>query len=114
MGEAKQEAGRKAWGTMYKTLMSPRCMNCHPAGDAPLQTDVSRPHAMNISRLMGLLNALNPTAALKRGYTITLGTSGKPLRNTTEALAESRLTTRFFDGYVLSEVKHPHPSDPKG
>jgi hypothetical protein len=51
VGEAKQEAGRRAWGTVYKTLMSPRCMNCHPAGDAPLQTDASRPHAMNISRL---------------------------------------------------------------
>lgn len=48
---AKEEAGRKAWGTVYKTLMSPRCMNCHPVGDAPLQTDASRPHAMNISRV---------------------------------------------------------------
>ena len=25
-------------------------MNCHPAGDAPLQTDASTPHQMNISR----------------------------------------------------------------
>jgi hypothetical protein len=32
-------------------LQSPRCRNCHPAGDAPLQTDQSSPHAMNITRL---------------------------------------------------------------
>lgn len=32
-------------------LQSPRCSNCHPAGDAPLQTDQSSPHAMNITRL---------------------------------------------------------------
>jgi hypothetical protein len=32
-------------------LQSPRCRNCHPAGDAPLQTDRARPHAMNITRL---------------------------------------------------------------
>jgi cytochrome c1 len=47
---ARATRGREAWATVYKTLMSPRCMNCHPAGDAPLQTDMSRPHAMNISR----------------------------------------------------------------
>ena len=68
--------------------------------------------SMNIARLLGLLNALNPTAALKRGYTITLGATGKPLRNIKEALAEPRLTTRFCDGDVVSEVKHPHPSGP--
>jgi hypothetical protein len=51
VSEARQAAGREAWGTVYKTLMSPRCMNCHPAGDAPLQTDASSPHAMNISRV---------------------------------------------------------------
>lgn len=37
--------------TLYRTLENPRCMNCHPSGDAPLQCDDSRPHAMAISRL---------------------------------------------------------------
>ena len=27
-----------------KVLMSPRCLNCHPAGDRPSQTDLMRPH----------------------------------------------------------------------
>ncbi|HTD41348.1 MAG TPA: hypothetical protein VK671_12055, partial [Mucilaginibacter sp.] len=29
----------KAFMSVYKVLMSPRCMNCHPAGDVPLQGD---------------------------------------------------------------------------
>jgi hypothetical protein len=44
------EAGKKAFVDVARVLQSPRCMNCHPAGDRPLQTDLSRPHAMNISR----------------------------------------------------------------
>ncbi len=43
-------AGRKAFIEVAKVLQSPRCMNCHPTGDRPLQTDQSVPHAMNISR----------------------------------------------------------------
>ena len=42
--------GAKAFGTVAKVLQSPRCMNCHPAGDRPLQGDVGRPHALWISR----------------------------------------------------------------
>jgi hypothetical protein len=43
--------GIAAFQTVYKVLLSPRCMNCHPAGDAPLQHDDSRPHGQNITRL---------------------------------------------------------------
>jgi hypothetical protein len=35
---------------IQQVLQSPRCMNCHPSGNAPLQTDASRPHKMNITR----------------------------------------------------------------
>lgn len=44
------EDGKKAFVSIARVLQSPRCMNCHPVGDAPLQTDASRPHAMNITR----------------------------------------------------------------
>jgi hypothetical protein len=40
----------KAFETVYKTLMSPRCMNCHPAGDVPLQGDDSHLHVMGSKR----------------------------------------------------------------
>ena len=36
----------KAFEKVYTVLMSPRCMNCHPAGDVPLQGDDSHLHAM--------------------------------------------------------------------
>ena len=40
----------KAFLQVYKVLMSPRCMNCHPAGDQPLQGDDSRLHAGKVLR----------------------------------------------------------------
>jgi len=39
-------ASVSAFGEVYKVLMSPRCMNCHPAGDVPLQGDDSHLHQM--------------------------------------------------------------------
>ena len=34
----------KAFMEVYKVLMSPRCMNCHPSGDVPLQGDDGQLH----------------------------------------------------------------------
>ncbi len=36
----------QAFKKVYAVLMSPRCMNCHPAGDVPLQGDDSHLHEM--------------------------------------------------------------------
>ena len=46
-----EDEGLAAFADIYAVSMSPRCMNCHPAGDAPLQTDASTPHTMNVTRL---------------------------------------------------------------
>ena len=35
-----------AFKIVYNVLMSPRCMNCHPAGNVPLQGDDSHLHTM--------------------------------------------------------------------
>lgn len=43
-------AGVRAFADVARVLQSPRCLNCHPAGNAPLQGDDSRPHAMNVTR----------------------------------------------------------------
>lgn len=43
-------ASQKAFLAAYKVLMSPRCMNCHPAGDAPLQGEDSKLHAQGVKR----------------------------------------------------------------
>lgn len=40
----------KAFMQVYAVLISPRCMNCHPAGDVPLQGDDSHLHAMSPQR----------------------------------------------------------------
>lgn len=40
----------QAFLQVYKVLMSPRCMNCHPAGDQPLQGEDSHIHTMNVQR----------------------------------------------------------------
>ncbi len=36
----------KAFMEVYKVLVSPRCVNCHPAGNVPLQGDDSHLHGM--------------------------------------------------------------------
>jgi hypothetical protein len=41
---------RAAFLAAYQVLMHPRCLNCHPAGDAPLQGDDSHPHLQNVQR----------------------------------------------------------------
>jgi hypothetical protein len=45
-----EAASRAAFLDAYKVLMHPRCLNCHPSGDAPLQGDDSHVHAQNVKR----------------------------------------------------------------
>ncbi len=47
---ADAAASAKAFVSASLVLLHPRCVNCHPAGDAPLQGDESKPHAMNAKR----------------------------------------------------------------
>lgn len=39
-----------AFGTIQKVLQSPRCVNCHIPGDAPLQGETGTPHTQNVLR----------------------------------------------------------------
>jgi hypothetical protein len=41
---------KEAFIAAYKVFMHPRCMNCHPAGDVPLQGDDSHLHAQGVKR----------------------------------------------------------------
>jgi hypothetical protein len=43
-------ASQAAFLRIYKVLTSPRCQNCHPSGDAPLQGDDSHVHIQNVKR----------------------------------------------------------------
>jgi mono/diheme cytochrome c family protein len=46
----KVAAGKQAFAQVARVLQSPRCQNCHPSGDRPLQGEQGKPHAQNISR----------------------------------------------------------------
>lgn len=46
----KVAAGKAGFVEVARVLQSPRCVNCHPGGDRPLQGDDGRVHAQNISR----------------------------------------------------------------
>jgi len=43
-------ASRNAFLQVYKVFTSPRCQNCHPPGDTPLQGDDSHIHLQNVKR----------------------------------------------------------------
>jgi hypothetical protein len=48
---SKDNAGAgEAFLAAYKVFMHPRCMNCHPTGDVPLQGDDSHLHFQNVKR----------------------------------------------------------------
>ncbi|MGH9792486.1 MAG: hypothetical protein ACRD5W_14855 [Candidatus Acidiferrales bacterium] len=40
----------QAFAQAFPVFLHPRCMNCHPTGDVPLQGDDSRPHQQRVRR----------------------------------------------------------------
>lgn len=48
--ESDSAISQRAFLQVYQVLMSPRCMNCHPAGDVPLQGDDSHLHTQGVQR----------------------------------------------------------------
>jgi hypothetical protein len=49
-GAPDAAASKAAFQQVYRVLVSPRCQNCHPAGDGPLQGDDSHVHIQNVKR----------------------------------------------------------------
>ena len=47
---AKREESERAFARVAEVLRHPRCMNCHPVGDAPRQTDNRHLHRMLVAR----------------------------------------------------------------
>jgi hypothetical protein len=47
---AAAEASRRAFLEAYPVFAHPRCVNCHPGGDQPLQGDSGSPHAQRVKR----------------------------------------------------------------
>ncbi len=44
------EGAKKAFAEAADVLFHPRCLNCHPSGDAPLIRDDAQPHPFNVKR----------------------------------------------------------------
>jgi exodeoxyribonuclease VII large subunit len=68
--------------------------------DSQLQHEKS-----TLARNAAVLRALNPAAALARGYTITMDENGQILRSAKDAMKSKELTTRFHDGDVKFQVR---------
>jgi hypothetical protein len=47
---ADSTISKKAFLAVYEVMLSPRCMNCHPAGDVPLVGDESKLHPQGAKR----------------------------------------------------------------
>ena len=43
-------AAQKAFNAASEVMFHPRCLNCHPSGDAPMIRDDSQPHMFNVKR----------------------------------------------------------------
>lgn len=48
--DAPKSDAKTSFDVVAKVLLSPRCRNCHPAGDRPLQHDDGRIHAQEVGR----------------------------------------------------------------
>jgi len=48
--EADEAQAIAAFNDAFLVFSHPRCMNCHPAGNAPLQGDDGHPHAFRVQR----------------------------------------------------------------
>ena len=49
-GKPDSTASAAAFQQVHRVLTSPRCQNCHPSGDAPLQGEDSHVHLQNVRR----------------------------------------------------------------
>lgn len=54
--------------------------------------------------LRALLTSLGPDATLKRGFSLTLGPDGRPIRRASDVKPGDRLRTRLADGAITSTV----------
>jgi hypothetical protein len=61
-----------------KVIQSPRCLNCHPAGDRPTQTDAMRPHIPLVVRGDGGMGAAGGLACTTCHHDANFDAAGVP------------------------------------
>jgi hypothetical protein len=77
-GDGDRAASLAAWDDIYRVLQHPRCRNCHPAGDAPLQRDDGIRHAQNVTRRSVKNGLLCAECHRARNSTVANGPPGAP------------------------------------
>jgi hypothetical protein len=87
-----QEAG--------KVIQSPRCMNCHPAGERPTQTDSMRPHEPLVVRGDGGMGAPGGLACTTCHHEANFDPAGVP-GNPKWALAPAEMA---WQGKTLGQI----------
>ncbi len=63
-----------------------------------------RTEQVRLDGLLQQLNALNPLAILRRGYSLTMAADGRVVRRAKDVGRGDRLTTRLAEGHLTSEV----------
>lgn len=61
-----------------------------------------------INQQLRTIKALSPEATLQRGYSITLGPDGRPVRSAATIHPDDQLQTRLASGSITSTVTHTH------
>ena len=96
------QQGISAFQDVYEVLQHPRCLNCHPNGDAPLQTDASIPHAMNVTRA-SVDAGLQCAACHQVQNSETYGVEGGPPGAPNWHLPEKEMPL-IFEGRTVAEL----------
>jgi hypothetical protein len=93
-------AGKQAFVQVARVLQSPRCRNCHPIGDAPLQGEHDTRHAQNISR-RSIAVGLSCGACHQSRNSEAIGIAGGPPGAPHWALAPAE---QVFQGRTVTEL----------
>jgi len=64
-------------------------------------------HHKSLRRMADLLRALGPESAFQRGFSITMDAQGRIIRRASDLAVGQRITSKFADGEVSSEVVDP-------
>ena len=97
-----------------KVIQSPRCMNCHPAGERPTQTDRMRPHQPLVVRGEGGMGAPGGLVCTTCHHEANFDPAGVP-GNPKWALAPAEMAWQGKTlGQICVQIKDKEPQRRQG
>ncbi len=104
--QGTREDSLQAWARIAEVLGHPRCMNCHPSGDAPRQADDRHLHRMQVMR--GADDRGTPAMRCSTCHQIVNAADGQVPGAPHWHLAPRRMGWEGLDGAALCQaVKDP-------